>query len=454
MIHKIEHKLMSFHNITARKIKESARNSMSNSGSRIISVRARQVFTARPLLGLEAIVQTQDGSIGRAVCNSGISIGSHEVAFQYDEGMRWGGKGVEKAAHAVNTCIHSLLRGMDATNQRAIDQAMLEANGKAQWGGNAVAAVSAAVLKAGAASQGIPLYRYIGGEDAVTLPVPGVPAANGDDRWGGGIASTGNKPTVSFMCYDFPSFSEASHAGWELFLKWKAILKKKGIYEGLGMMFRIPAGVFQESDDELFDLMANTICAAGYSGKIGIQMDCAADTYYDRSSQTYVGLFSRKRRSRDELLQYYKHIVDKFPIVSIEDPFHEDDYESHALLTKEVDIQIVGDDLFTTMKDRLKAGAKIHAANAMLVKVNQVGTITEAFDTVRYAKEVGYGVMPCDSRGEGAAIADYCVGLNVECVREKAIDPLAGNRFLEIEEELGARARFWGKRGLKGRRFA
>lgn len=416
---------------------------------------AQQVFTPRHVMGVEAIVETQSGVIGRATCNSGVSIGTHEVKFAYDGGNKWGGKGVYGAVNAVNTLINDALRGMDVTQQFELDNAMknIQGNGKAVCGGNALAAVSAALLKAGAKTLGVPLYRYIGGERAYRLPVPAAAAYIGHDRWGGGVTTPGFKPSVSFQSYGFESFSDASYAAWEVYTRWQEEMQKRGIYEGITFMYVIPEGKFKHSDLEIFELMAKCINGAGYEGKVGIQIDCAADTYYDREKKIYRGLMSRDHRDRDQLMDFYLNAIREYPIISIEDPFYEDDYESHALLTKQVDIQVVGDDLFTTNKDRMKQGTEVGACNTMLLKVNQIGTISDAFDAVEYAYDCGYGVMPCESRGEGADIADYCVGIGAGSVREQAILSPAANRFLEIEAELGSKAKFWGRQGLRGKRF-
>ena len=178
-------------------------------------------------------------------------------------------------------------------------------------------------------------------------------------------------------------------------------------------------------------------------------MDVATDTYFNREDGKYYGLFNGKPKTKDELYQFYLHIAKEFPFVIIEDPFNEDDYETTAALTKEIGIQIVGDDLFTTNPERVAHGIAVGAANTVLLKVNQVGTISEALEMIQYACKFGYAVMPSDSRGEGAAIADYAVGINAGSVRECGMGPRA-NRFLEIEAELGAGARFIGARGLKG----
>lgn len=420
----------------------------------IKSVRGRQVYTWRGHPGVEAIVTTESGAEGRAVCTAGVSVGTHEVRFEYDGGPKWKGMGVQRAADNINQCIAPVLVGMDAANQLAVDQAMLDIcpNAKLELGGNAIAAVSAAVLKAGAKALDIPLYQHIGGTSAMYLPVPGIPIVGGSDRYGGGVTTPRPKPTYSFMCYGFDSFSEASYAAWELKQAWEEILNKyyyatSDVYG----LYIVPPGIFK-SDEELWELMAKTIQKIGYENRVGIQVDCAADTYYDKEKKVYRGLFTSNEMDRDQLMDLYKYAVRNYPFIILEDPFNEDDYESHALIVKEVDIQIVGDDLFTTNPQRVAYGISKGAANTVLLKVNQVGTISEALEMVNLAYKYGYGVMPCESRGEGTAIADYCVGINAGSVREMAIGE-TGNRFLEIEQELGKRARFIGAKGLKGRRF-
>ena len=406
-------------------------------------------------MAVSARVETMDGAVGKALCYAGVSVGTHEVHFQYDGGNRWGGLGCMSAVRNVNTIIADTILGMDVRNQFEIDQAMLsiQGNGSASVGGNAIAAVSAAVLKAGAAATQMPLYRYIGGENACMLPVPGAPAFSGGERWGGAVHTHGNKPTGAFQCFGYDSFSEASSAAWDMYHLFAKELEKRGVTEGDWFFYRIPAGIFKHSDEELFDLMADVIHKTGNDGKAGIQIDVAADCYYDRNHKRYRGLFSKEERDRDQLLAYYLKLIDTYPFVSIEDAFYEDDYESHAILREKSGIQIVGDDLYTTMRERVSKGVETGATNVMLLKVNQVGSISQAFEAARFAHECGMGVMPCESRGEDEDIADYCVGLGTECVREMAILNNGANRFLEIEDELGSKAKFWGKRGLKGRKF-
>jgi len=423
------------------------------SATTIKSIVAHQVYTNRGNPGVEAVVTTENGAVGRAMCTSGISIGTHEIEFQFDGGTKFRGKGVTNAVKNVHEIIAPVLVGMDVSDQQAIDAAMLGImpDAKEHIGGNATAAVSAACLKAGAASLGIPLYRHIGGAGAMYLPVPGVAMAAGDARYGGGITTPGGKPTMSCMAFGFKTFADASYACWDVHTRWCEKMKKLfGGIPNIRDFVSIPAGVFK-CDREIWELMCDTIREAGYEGKMGFQMDVATDTYHNKEDDKYYGLFDNTPKTKDQLMDFYKSIVNDYPFVIIEDPFNEDDYETTAIATKELGIQIVGDDLFTTNPVRVAHGIKLNAANTVLLKVNQVGTISEALEMIQYAYKFGYAVMPSDSRGEGESIADYAVGINAGSIRESAIGP-RGNRFLEIEEELGQRAHFIGARGLKGPR--
>ena len=421
------------------------------SGTIIQSVKARQVYTNRGMPGVEAVITTENGATGVAMCTSGVSIGSHEVAFTFDGGEKFRGKGVLGAVANVNNVIAPALIGLDAAAQSVVDHVMLAImpEARVKLGGNAIAAVSAAVLKAGANALGIPLYRHIGGANAMYLPVPGVGMVAGDSRYGGGITTPGGKPTMSVMCFGFDSFADASYACWDIHTRWGEKMKKLfGGAPSVRDFIVVPEGVFK-CDEEIWEAMAKTICEAGYEGRAGFQMDVATDTYFNKKDGKYYGLFNRTPKTKDELYQFYLRIADEFPFVIIEDPFNEDDYETTAALTKEIGIQIVGDDLFTTNPKRVAYGIAHEAANTILLKVNQVGTISEALEMIQYAYKFGYAVMPSDSRGEGAAIADYAVGINAGSVRECGMGPRA-NRFLEIEAELGVNAKFIGARGLKG----
>ena len=417
----------------------------------IKSVKARQVYSNRGKPGVEAVITTENGAVGRAMCTSGVSVGTHEVDFAFDGGKKFGGKGVQCVADRINTIAAPALIGVDTANQLAADNAILNigGNGKEALGGNATAALSAAVLKAGAAALGIPLYHHIGGAGAMYLPVPGVAMVAGDERYGGGITTPGGKPTMSVMAFGFHTFSEASYACWEVHTRFAEKMKRKfGGLPNIRDFISVPAGIYS-SDKEVWEEMLRTISEAGYEGKMGFQMDVATDTYHNKEDGKYYGLFDKTPKTKEQLYDFYMQIIKDYPFVIIEDPFNEDDYDTTAALTRESGIQIVGDDLFTTNPKRVAYGISKGAANTVLLKVNQVGTISEALEMIQYAYKFGYAVMPSDSRGEGAAIADYAVGINAGSVRESAIGD-RGNRFLEIEEELGKNARFIGARGLKG----
>ncbi|MCC6167269.1 MAG: phosphopyruvate hydratase [Caldilineaceae bacterium] len=419
-------------------------------GSTIVAVRARQIFSDRGHPGVEATVVTQNGAKGVAVVTAGVSVGEHEVQFAYDGGKRWNGRGVLKAVENVEKIIAPAVIGLDASKQMEVDDAIIRLDGtptKAKLGGNATGSVSAAALQAGAAGLGIPLYQHIGGVNACTLPVPGVITVIGSSRYGGGKRS-GGKPSYSMMCYGLDSYSDASYAAWVVNREFARLLKEKYNQDSFNGWSVVQPGVVKH-DRELWDLMVGTIQRTGYEGKVGLQVDVAAGTYYEGAQDRFVGLFSPEDKTRDDLMRLYEEMVKNYPFVILEDPLDENDYEGHGILTRQLGIEIVGDDLFTTNVERLQQGLQTGAANTVLLKVNQIGTITEAFETVQTAYAHGYGVMPCDSRGEGWLIADYTVGLNTGHLREGGTGPLA-NRFLQIEAELGPRAKFAGYNGIKG----
>lgn len=421
-----------------------------SAGSTIVSVSSRQIFSDRGHPGVETTVTTENGAKGTAVVTAGISVGEHEVQFAYDGGKKWRGRGVLKAVDNVVNQIAPAVIGMDASRQHEVDDVIIHLDGtpmKTNLGGNATGSVSAATLIAGAASLGIPLYQHIGGVNACVLPVPGVITVIGSNRYGNGDGS-GGKPSYSLICYGFDSYSDASYAAWDVSKVFAQILKQKLDIDSRHGVGVVSAG-FVKHDQELWDIMVEAIDTAGYNGQMGIQVDVAAGTYFDKEKDRFVGIFSAEDKTRDDMFKLYEKMVANYPFVIIEDPLDENDYEGHAVVTKSLGIEIVGDDLFTTNIDRLQQGLEVGAANAVLLKVNQIGTITEAFDTVNMAFRNGYGVMPCDSRGEGALIADYTVGLGTGHLREGGTGPLA-NRFLQIEAELGSRAKFLGIKGLKG----
>jgi len=418
--------------------------------SRIVAVTARQIYSDRGHPGVEATVTTQNGAKGIAVATAGTSVGKHEAKFAQGGDKRWGQLGVYSAVDNVNQIIGPAIMGMDATNQLAVDDVIIKLDGtpdKSKLGANATAAVSAAVLKAAAASLDIPLYQHIGGVHACILPTPGVLTFLGSRKYGGGERS-GVKPSYSAICYGFDTFSEASFAAWRINDEFRRMILDRYNVDSRPGHYLIVSPGHVKHDRELWDLMVETVEKLGYAGRVGFQVDVAAATYYRPEKDRFVGLFSAGEKTRDELIALYRDMVKNYPFVILEDPLDEDDYEGHAILTRELGIQVVGDDLFTTNPVRVQKGIDAHAGNAVLLKVNQIGTITESFDMVELAYRHGYGVMPCDSRGEGVAIADYAVGLKTGHLREGAIGPV-GNRLLQIEAELGSRAVFLGRKGFK-----
>jgi enolase len=419
-------------------------------GSIVKSVFAREIYSDRGHPGVEATIITEDGSVGIAVTTAGVSVGEHEVQFVYDGGERWAGRGVQKAVDNVNKIIGPALMGVDASRQWNIDEIIIQLDGtpnKSKLGGNATGSASAAALKAGAASLEIPLYQHIGGTNACILPTPGVLAFMGSCRYGHGEKS-GGKPSYSLMTYGYKTFAEASYACWQVRKAFMKLLNDKFGLRFLGSGWALIHAGYVKSDRELWDMMVEAINKSGNQGKIGIQVDVAAGTYYNKKKDVFEGLFSPEDKTKDGLMQLYHDMVKNYPFIILEDPLDEEDYEGHAELTRELGIQVVGDDLFTTNVDRLKQGMAVGAGNTVLLKVNQIGTISEAFETVQLAYSKGYGVMPCSSRGEGADIADYAVGLGTGNIRESGLDETT-NRLMQIEKELGTRAKFLGKAGFK-----
>ena len=421
--------------------------------SKIKNIYAREVISQRGHPGIETTVTTEDGSSGVGMVNAGISVGEHETFFIHDGGKRYGGLGLKKAVDIVNNIIGPKLIGFDVTNQNAIDDAMIKLDGtpmKTKLGGNSIASVSAASLKAAANYLGIPLYQHIGGVFARILPVPAVISYVGGTRYSGGERA-GDKPSLSFIAYGFKTFSEASYACWELKREFAKIVDEKlgqRTHGNIWSLLLINKSEKVTHDRQLWGLMADAIDNSGYKNKMGIQMDVAASTYYDKYKKKFIGLFSKEDKTREDLIELYKQAVKDYPFLVLEDPLEENDVEGHAILTRELGIEIVGDDFFTTNIERVKKGIEAKACNTVLLKVNQIGSITEAFEMVEYSYRHGYAVMPCSSRGEGADIADYVVGLNTGQMREGGLDETA-NRVLQIEEELGVRGQFLGKAAFK-----
>ncbi|MFI7588706.1 phosphopyruvate hydratase [Spongisporangium articulatum] len=405
----------------------------------IEAVAGREILDSRGNPTVEVEVALDDGTIARAAVPSGASTGAFEAVERRDGGSRYLGKGVQDAAQAVTEQIMPEIIGFDAADQRLIDQAMLDLDGtdnKGSLGANAILGVSLAVAKAAADSADLPLFRYVGGPNAHVLPVPMMNILNGGAHADSGV------DVQEFMIAPLgaPSFKEALRSGAEIYHSLKSVLKAQGLSTGLG-----DEGGFAPSvagTKEALELIATAIDKAGYSlgSDVALALDVAATEFYADGSYSFEG----SKRSSGEMIDFYTQLVSDFPLVSIEDPLSEDDWEGWTGLTAAVGnrVQIVGDDLFVTNPTRLARGIAEGAANALLVKVNQIGTLTETLDAVALAHRNGYRCMMSHRSGEteDTTIADLAVA--TDCGQIKTGAPARSdrvakyNQLLRIEEEL------------------
>jgi enolase len=413
----------------------------------IEAVGAREILDSRGNPTVEVEVLLSDGTFARAAVPSGASTGAFEAVELRDGDQRYGGKGVLKAVEGVVQRIGPALEGLDADDQRLVDQAMIDLDGtpnKAELGANAILGASLAVARAAADSAGLPLYRYVGGPNAHLLPVPMMNILNG------GSHADSNVDIQEFMIAPIgaATFHEAIQSGAEVYHALKSVLKKKGLATGLG-----DEGGFAPSLDSnraALDLIAEAVSAAGLTlgTDIALAMDVAASEFFDQGSYTFEG----GTKSADEMTAYYADLVASYPIVSIEDPLNEDDWDGWKTLTDELGdrIQIVGDDLFVTNVERIQRGIEGGQANALLVKVNQIGSLTETLDSVDLAHRNGFRCMISHRSGEteDTTIADLAVATN--CGQIKTGAPARServakyNQLMRIEEELGDAARYAG----------
>jgi len=417
--------------------------------SYIIEVHARQILDSRGNPTVEVDVLTDDGAIGRAAVPSGASTGIHEaVELRDNDKKKYVGKGVLKAVKNVNDIIADAIVGYDVAQQAAIDEAMIELDGtpnKGKLGANAILAVSMAVAKAAAEEAGLPLYRYIGGTNAKTLPIPMMNIVNGG-------AHADNKidfQEFMIMPVGAPSFSEGLRWGVEIFHTLKTVLKKKGFSTNVGDEGGFAPNI--QSNEEAIETVLEAISASGYKtgSQIVIAMDAANSELWDAKKKKYVfHKSSGKAVSSDELVKFWESWVKKYPIVSIEDGMAEDDWNGWAALTQAVGkkVQLVGDDLFVTNVDRLQQGIDKSIANGLLVKVNQIGTVTETINAVTLAQHNGYNTIMSHRSGEteDTTIADLAVALNCGQIKTGSAsrtDRIAKyNQLIRIEEALGTTA--------------
>jgi enolase len=421
----------------------------------ITHVHARQILDSRGNPTVEAEVFTDEGVMGRAAVPSGASTGIHEAAELRDgDKKQYLGKGVLKAVKNVNTLIHNALIGLDVTDQRVIDQTMIDldkTSNKSKLGANAILAVSMAAAKAAADESGLSLYRYIGGTNAKTLPVPMMNILNGG-------AHADNKidfQEFMVMPVGAKSFSEGLRWGTEIFHTLKTVLKKKGFSTNVGDEGGFAPDI--QSNEEAMETVLTAIQQAGFKtgSQIMIAMDAANSELWDAKGKNYVfKKSSGKKMKSEELVKFWENWCRQYPIASIEDGLAEDDWKGWKMLTEAVGnkVQLVGDDLFVTNVNRLERGINENIANGLLVKVNQIGTLSETIDAVTMAQYAGYNTIMSHRSGEteDATIADLAVALNCGQIKTGSAsrsDRMAKyNQLLRIEEELGASAIYLGNK--------
>jgi enolase len=413
--------------------------------SRIADVRARQVLDSRGNPTIEVDVQLESGAAGRAAVPSGASTGVHEAVELRDGGAAYGGKAVLKAVANANGELRDAVVGLEATEQEALDRRLIEVDGtpnKGRLGANAILGVSLAVAKAAADDAGQPLFLYLGGDDATTLPVPMLNVING------GVHAANSIDLQEFMVVPVgaDTFADALRIGVEVYHALKSVLGERGLATGVG-----DEGGFApdlESSEAAIEAILEAAERAGHRERVAIALDPATSEVYADGRYR----FERRDLSSAELPTFWRGLVDAYPIVSIEDGCAEDDWEAWAALTGELGdrVQLVGDDLFVTNPARLREGIDRGVANSILVKVNQIGTLTETIEAVRLAQENGYSAVMSHRSGEteDATIADLAVALGTGQIKTGAparSDRVAKyNQLLRIEEQLGSRATYPG----------
>ncbi len=415
--------------------------------AQIEAVGAREILDSRGNPTVEVEVALDDGSIGRAAVPSGASTGQFEAVELRDGGDRYVGKGVLKAVEGVNSTLGPALVGFDADDQRAVDQALLDLDGtpnKATYGANAILGISLATAHAAADAAGLPLFRYVGGPNAHVLPVPMMNILNG------GAHADSNVDVQEFMIAPIgaPTFADALRQGAEVYHALKSVLKADGLSTGLG-----DEGGFAPnlpSNRAALDLIAKAVESTGLSlgTDIALALDVAASEFASDGTYTFEGT----AKSAEEMTDYYAELVAAYPIVSIEDPLDEEDWAGWVTITERLGdaVQLVGDDLFVTNVERLTRGITEGAANSMLVKVNQIGSLTETLDAVELAHRHGFSNMMSHRSGEteDTTIADLAVATNCGQIKTGAparSDRVAKyNQLLRIEELLGTAASYAG----------
>ncbi len=416
----------------------------------IQEVRAREIINGRGIPAVEAEIFTSNGGRYIASSPSGVSTSSHEAVEIRDGGRRMMGKGVQRAVGNILKVIGPEIAGMDVADQRAIDSRLMELDGtpnKSKLGGNAVTAVSLAVARAGAASAGLPLYRYLGGTEACSLPIVCLNMISGSKTAGNEI----DFEDYLLVPFGFRNLRGAIFAGTEVFHALHRMLE-----DAFGLIPQITAlAPPLKTTEEVLQFITRAIEQCEYEGKIGMGIDAAANNFYDETSDRY--RLRRGSMTRDDLINYYASLTKSYPIIFLEDGLHENDFEGFGELTRRVDCLVVGDDLFATNKNRLIQGAEKYSLNGALFKLNQAGTVSEFLEAAEIARRHHYTIVGSVRSGEteDAGQTDLAVAIGADYFKLGA--PVRGemitkyNQFLRIEEDLGDTAKFHGNKN-RGKR--
>ncbi len=419
--------------------------------SEIMAIQGREILDSRGNPTVEVEVTLESGITARADVPSGASTGEHEaVELRDGDKSRFGGKGVLKAVENVNGPIAEKIVGMLSEDQAAIDEAMIELDGtpnKSKLGANAILGVSLAVARATAEEYGIPLYRYIGGINGTLLPVPQFNVLNGGKHSDSGI----DIQEFLLIPAGAPNFREALRYGAEIYHTLKNLLKKDGFVVSVG-----DEGGFAphlKTSEDAIKYIVRAIEEAGYKPKedVYVGIDAAPSYFYDEEKKKYV--FEGKERTSEEMIDYYEMLVEKYPMISIEDGLFEEDWDGWVKLEERLGkkIQLVGDDIYVTNIKRLQRGIELKASNSILIKLNQIGTLTETMETINLAKSAGFTQVVSHRSGETADtfISDFVVGMNIGQIKSGAPARIERvekyNQLMRIEEELGTAARYAGK---------
>lgn len=420
----------------------------------ITSITAIQTSTDERCPAVKVTVTTANGSIGTSSSFEGYSTSNYRPAYLYDYGSSYLGKGVTTAVSIIENIIAPAITGMDACSQGEIDRTIkhvLDNEGLTHWV-NVTNPVSIAVLKAAAASLGIPLYRHIGGCSAFTLPSCGYRVASGSKRYTEDSRSKAG-PVYNLIGYGFHTYADANYALWEAANAYEKLLAEHhGIFVHRGFSLDIPAGRIS-SDKQLLDLMVKGIDSVGHKGNIGIHINVEADMYYHAEQGIYRGLFDASDKTADDLFQYYEKLVTNYPIVLLQDPFDQNDMEHYTNLLRKTGIEIAGQELCGSDPAHIKKCIDMDCINAVVLSVSSFETFSDVVNIIRYAKNHNVEIIPQNRCGEGLDLAQYAVGFRTGAIYQGGLDMIS-SQLLAMEDEIGPRARFYGINGLNGQRFS